>query len=108
MPYDITDMYQDIFLFAAKSSHQAERCVNLVGEMHLSSEDKAEVVNIEYEDDGPIRIRIKAEGDDGRLVFFDIEIYRPDKETDNPCGYTECLVCQQSDGIGLYCTADAK
>lgn len=95
MPYDITDMYQDIFLFAAKSSHQAERCVNLVGEMHLSSEDKAEVVNIEYEDDGPIRIRIKAEGDDGRLVFFDIEIYRPDKETDNPGLF---LVCWKYEG----------
>lgn len=58
--YDVSDMYDAIFTFAANSSNQAERCLKVVDNMHLKSDDPSE--NVESTDERPI-------------VFFDIEIF---------------------------------
>ena len=57
--YDVTDARNAITSFAAKSTHQAERCLKVVQTMHFMSEDKMEV-----QEDG-----------DGPIAFFDVEVF---------------------------------
>lgn len=57
--YDVTDMRNDIFAFAASSTNQAPLCIKLVNQMKFKSEEPNEDV--------------EAEGDE--LVFYDIEIF---------------------------------
>lgn len=55
--YDVTNMYSDIYAFAAASTNQAEACTALVRKMKLQSADISE----------------KKESDDGVITFFDVE-----------------------------------
>ena len=60
--YDVSDLYQRIFLFAMDSTNQADKCVSTVGKMKFKSEEpsEAEIAPV-YKDD--------------RLVIFDCEVY---------------------------------
>lgn len=57
--YDVSDMRNAVFAFAAGSSNQAEYCLKLVNKMHFKSEDYSE----------------SSEGKDGPIVFYDIEVF---------------------------------
>lgn len=57
--YDVSDMKNDIFAFAAGSTNQAGNCIKLVNQMKFKSEEPSEAV--------------EAESDE--LVFFDIEVF---------------------------------
>lgn len=92
--YDVTDLQQAILIFAGKSSNQADRCVNLVGQMHLCSEEKPEVLT-----EADVHMQFKAEDKDGKLVFFDIEIYRPDEATDNPGLFLICWKYENAEHV---------
>lgn len=58
--YDVSDMQNAIFAFAANSSNQAEKCIKMVTEMHFKSEEAALTSN---------------ESNDDRLVFYDVEVF---------------------------------
>lgn len=60
LKYDLTDLRPKVLTFAGKSTHHSPYCVKLVGEMKFKSDDISE--NVE-------------EYDDGRLVFFDVEVF---------------------------------
>ena len=82
MKYDVSDMYDVILAFAASSTHQAEYCMDLVDKMKFKSDD---VVEVEETGD------ISRDGDwEKNLCFFDIEMARPDPETDNPGLFLIC------------------
>lgn len=59
MKYDVTDMSNTIFAFAANSTNQAEYCLKLVNKMHFKSEEPSEPDTDE----------------DASLVFYDIEVF---------------------------------
>ena len=63
MTYDISDMYQKLLSFAAKSSHQSDHCIKQVTKMKLKSEAPLPAP----ENIDPL--------DDKDLCFFDIEVY---------------------------------
>lgn len=57
--YDVTDMRNAIFAFAANSTNNAEYCIKLVNDMPFKSEDVSEsVIN-----------------DDAHIVFYDVEVF---------------------------------
>ncbi len=58
--YDVSDLKNEIFAFAAGSTNQADKCLKLVSEMHFKSKDEAVTKNESGTDD---------------LVFYDIEIF---------------------------------
>lgn len=58
--YDVTDMRNAIYAFAANSTHQADYCIKLVNKMKFKSDEPSESV------DG---------GEDTSLVFYDIEVF---------------------------------
>lgn len=58
MNYDVSDMQNAVFAFAAGSTHQADYCIKLVNKMHFKSEEPS----VGTDDDGP-------------LVFYDIEVF---------------------------------
>ena len=59
LKYDVSDMYNDIFAFAACSTNQAQYCIKLVGKMKFKSEEASEpVVNNE-----------------APIVFYDVEVF---------------------------------
>lgn len=60
IPYDVSDMYADVYAFAMDSTNQARYCMKLVGEMHFMSEE--------------MEIQATA-GKEKRLVFFDVEVF---------------------------------
>ena len=57
--YDVTDMRNDIFAFAANSTNQADYCIKLVNKMKFKSEDISEPT-----DNG-----------EAPLVFYDVEVF---------------------------------
>ena len=57
--YDVSDMKNDIFAFAASSTNQAAYCIKLVNKMQFKSEEPSE--NIETDSD--------------ELVFYDVEVF---------------------------------
>ena len=59
LKYDVSDMKNEIFAFAANSTNQADYCIKLVNKMQFKSEDISEWVN----------------NDDSKLVFYDIEVF---------------------------------
>lgn len=63
--YDVSDMQNDILMFAMKSTNQADRCVKTVGEMKFMSEKPEEVVK-----DNEATVK------DSRIIFFDCEVYQ--------------------------------
>lgn len=73
MSYDVSDMLNDILVFAMGSSHNSDYCVQQVSQMKLMSADFEEKQRHELE-------QIMGKGDfkeEDPIVFFDIEIYRP-------------------------------
>ncbi len=63
IPYDMTDIQPAVLQFAMNSTNQASKCVATVAQMKFKSEEKE-----------PVDIPEEAY-DDGRLVFFDCEVY---------------------------------
>lgn len=59
MHYDVSDMTNDIFAFAANSTNQAETCIKLVNKMHFKSED----------------VSTPSNNDEAPIVFYDIEVF---------------------------------
>ena len=58
LKYDVSDMKNAIIAFAANSTHKADYCLKLVGDMKFKSEEQSEVAD-----------------EDKTLVFYDIEIF---------------------------------
>lgn len=56
--YDVSDMKNEIFAFAAGSTHQADYCIKLTNKMKFKSEEPSETTDA-----------------DGDLVFFDCEVF---------------------------------
>lgn len=75
IPYDVSDLENDVIVFASQSTNQSDRCLKVVSQMHFKSEEPRE--------DTPAT----TENDD-KLVFFDVEVfpnlfivvYKPDGE----------------------------
>lgn len=59
MKYDVTDLRNDILVFASKSTHQADYCIKLVNKMPFKSEEPSDTVK----------------NDDQPLVFYDVEVF---------------------------------
>ena len=59
MSYDVTDMRNDIFAFAACSTNQAETCIKLVNKMHFKSEDPS----------------VPLDDDSAPIAFYDVEVF---------------------------------
>ena len=58
--YDVSDMKNEIFAFAAGSTHQADYCIKLTNKMKFKSEDPSPSV----------------EADKDELVFYDVEVFK--------------------------------
>ena len=56
--YDVTDMRNTIFAFAANSTNQAETCIKIVNNMHFKSEE-----------------HITGDTSEGPVAFYDIEVF---------------------------------
>ena len=56
--YDVSDLKNEIFAFAAGSTHQADYCIKLTNKMKFKSEEVSETTDA-----------------DGDLVFFDCEVF---------------------------------
>ena len=56
--YDVSDLKNEIFAFAAGSTHQADYCIKLANKMKFKSEEVSETTDA-----------------DGDLVFFDCEVF---------------------------------
>ena len=61
LKYDVSDMHQDVLIFAMNSTHQSDYCINKVKEMKFSSEEGG-TYNDQYDSDAPI-------------IFFDYEVF---------------------------------
>lgn len=59
LSYDVSDMYNDVFAFAANSTNQADYCIKLVDKMQFKSAEPSEGTT---DDDAP-------------LVFYDVEVF---------------------------------
>ncbi len=59
MKYDVSDMKNEIYAFAANSTNQSDYCIKLVGKMHFKSEDPS--------------IPVKSEN--SKIVFYDVEVF---------------------------------
>lgn len=59
MNYDVSDMQNAVFAFAANSTHQADYCIKLVSKMHFKSEDPS----------------VPEDDEKAPLVFYDIEVF---------------------------------
>lgn len=62
LDYDVSDMRSAIFTFAAGSTHQADYCTKLVTRMKFKSD-----ISVESEPKKP--------NENGKLVFYDIEVF---------------------------------
>lgn len=59
MHYDVTDMKNDIYAFAANATNQSEYCIKKVSEMHFKSEEPS----------------LPDISDTDELVFYDVEVF---------------------------------
>ena len=59
MKYDLSDMKNEIYAFAANSTNQAEYCIKLVGQMHFKSEEPS----------------VPVDSDEKSIIFYDIEVF---------------------------------
>lgn len=62
MRYDVSQLRQDVLVFAMGSSNQADYCVKLVGKMKFQSDHEELAV-------------APADNDDSNIVFFDVEVF---------------------------------
>lgn len=58
-PYDVQDLYPDIYSFAMSSTNHARHCMKLVREMKFMSEDMV----------------LNTTADDDRIYFYDVEVF---------------------------------
>ena len=70
MKYDVTDLRNKIIAFASNSSNQATTALKVVQGMRWQSHE-----DVEKGEDSIAEPAAEAETDDGRLVFFDVEVY---------------------------------
>ena len=59
LKYDVSDMKNDIYAFAANSTNQSDYCIKLVGKMHFKSDDPS----------------IAIDSDKSEIIFYDIEVF---------------------------------
>ena len=59
LKYDISDMKNEIYAFAAHSTNQAEYCIKLVKQMHFKSEEASEPIDALNQ----------------TIIFYDIEVF---------------------------------
>ena len=59
MKYDVSDMQNAVFAFAANSTNQADYCIKLVSKMHFKSEDPS----------------VPEDDEKAPLAFYDIEVF---------------------------------
>ena len=57
--YDVTDLRNSVFAFAANSTNQAEYCIKLVNQMHFQSDEASDPVT----------------NDDKPIIFYDVEVF---------------------------------
>lgn len=67
--YDVSDMRNSIFSFAAHSTHHSEYCVGLVGKMKFKSADADAI------EDGLVMDDSDDSDIEKRIIFFDVEIF---------------------------------
>jgi hypothetical protein len=60
IPYDVSDLYPDVYSFAMSSTNHARYCMRLVQDMPFQSADVLE---------------LKAESTNDRIAFFDVEVF---------------------------------
>ena len=70
--YDVSDLRSSIFAFAAASTHQADKCIKMVGQMHFKSEDN-DIQNTVVKLDEPPKIM--GNSAEKPIAFFDIEVF---------------------------------
>lgn len=58
-PYDVSVMENDVITFALTSTHQSERCLNTVSQMHFKSAEDSKAST--------------ADGD--QIIFYDVEVF---------------------------------
>ena len=58
-PYDVSDLYEVIWNFAANSTHHKQECIKMVEKMHFKSESSSE----------------NSTEADGEMIFFDVEVF---------------------------------
>jgi hypothetical protein len=76
IPYNVTDLRQQVLIFAMKSTNQSDRCCAVVANMKFASKDQ-ERGEIDY-----TKYRLNPEGEERKKIVLDIEIYRPDPDPD--------------------------
>ena len=59
LKYDVTDMYDAVFAFAAESTNQSDYCMKLVSKMKFKSDEPSDAIS----------------NDDVPIVFYDIEVF---------------------------------
>lgn len=59
MKYDLSDMINDVYNFAMRSTNQADYCIKLVGKMHFKSDEPSEAIQSKSKE----------------IVFYDIEVF---------------------------------
>ena len=59
MSYDVTNLRNSVYNFAANSTNQAEYCIKLVNKMHFKSEEPS----------------ISVDNENSPLVFYDVEVF---------------------------------
>ena len=69
MTYDISDMYNVIFAFAAQSTNHADYCMKLVDEMKLKSNEPLDMEFAKKAFDAT------EDGDDDPIIFYDVEVF---------------------------------
>lgn len=60
MPYDVSDLKNDVLAFAAQSTNQSNYCIKLVNKLHFKSEEPSPPI---------------VASDDEPLVFYDVEVF---------------------------------
>lgn len=60
IPYDVSDLYPDVYSFAMSSTNHARYCMRLVQEMSFQSADTLE---------------LNAESNNDRIAFYDVEVF---------------------------------
>ena len=59
LKYDVSDMKNAVFGFAAQSTHQADYCIKLVNKMQFKSEEQS----------------VGVKNEDAKLIFYDVEVF---------------------------------
>lgn len=59
IPYDVSDLYADVYSFAMSSTNHARYCMKVVQDMKFMSED----------------MELKPEANNDQLAFFDVEVF---------------------------------